>query len=120
MAGMSKVKVISRLFVGMPAFEKGWSRCGLTDEDRRALELLLLHDPKAGAVIQGTNGVRKVRHPLPGRGKSGGVRVFYFDFETLGRIYLLAVIQKGDQGNLTKEERNDLGALIAAMKKGIK
>ncbi len=93
---------------------------GLSDEDRRSLELLLLHDPKAGDLIQGTNGVRKVRHAIPGSGKSGGIRVFYYDYERLGRIYLLAVIQKGDQENLSKDERNELGNLIAAMKRGEK
>jgi hypothetical protein len=71
-------------------------------------------------LIPDTNGVRKIRHGVPGRGKSGGIRVFYYDFDSLGRIYLLAVIQKGDQENLNKEQRNELGAMIAAMKRGLK
>ena len=115
-----KIWNISRLFVGLLAFERAWKEIGLTDEDRRALELTLLDDPKAGTVIQGSNGVRKVRHPIPGKGKSGGIRVFYYDYERLGRIYLLAVIRKGDQENLSKEERNELGGMIAAMKRGKK
>jgi hypothetical protein len=115
-----KVKAISRLFVGLPAFERAWKQYGLTDETRRSLELALLENPKAGVLIPDTNGVRKIRHGVPGRGKSGGIRVFYYDFDSLGRIYLLAVIQKGDQENLNKEQRNELGAMIAAMKRGLK
>ena len=119
-SGGGKISNISRLFVGLRAFERAWSEFGLKDEDRRALELTLLEDPKAGALIQGTNGVRKIRHPIPGKGKSGGIRVFYYDFESLGRIYLLAVIRKSGQENLSKEERNELGGMIAAMKRGMK
>jgi len=34
-------------------------------------------NPKAGDLIQGTGGVRKLRWARGGRGKSGGVRVIY-------------------------------------------
>lgn len=116
----SSLKNISRLFVGVAAFERRWKEYNLSDEIRRALELSLLDDPKAGTIIQGTHGVRKIRHAIDGKGKSGGIRVFYYDFESLSRIYLLAVIQKGDQENLTKDQRNQLGEVILAMKRSLK
>jgi hypothetical protein len=47
----------------------------LTDESYAALQLHLAANPSAGDVIQGTRGLRKVRWAVPGRGKSGGVRV---------------------------------------------
>lgn len=114
----NRTSSVSRLFVGLNAFERAWKAYDLSDEDRRALELMLLDDPKIGAIVQGTNRVRKVRHAVGNKGKSGGIRVFYYDFESLGRIYLLAVILKGDQENLTKGQRNQLGELIAVMKRG--
>lgn len=52
---------------------------GLGDSELARLQSLLLMDPEAGDVIQGTGGARKVRIPLEGRGKSGGGRVIYVD-----------------------------------------
>jgi hypothetical protein len=113
-----EARELSRIFVGLNPFESAWRLLGLTDMDRRALELELLENPKAGVLLSGTNGVRKIRRPYKGSGKSGGIRVFYYDYEKLSRIYLLAVIKKGTKENLSKSERNQLGEMIAAMKKG--
>lgn len=110
---------ISRMFIGLAPFEKAWKEHGLTDEERRALELILLKNPKAGVVIKGTNGIRKIRHAVSGKGKSGGIRVFYFDFEKLGQIYFLAVIKKSEEENLPQEQRNYLGKMISEMKRGL-
>ena len=35
----------------------------------------LARRPKAGRIIEGTGGLRKVRFARPGKGKSGGARV---------------------------------------------
>jgi plasmid stabilization system protein ParE len=49
----------------------------LDDEAMRHVELSLLAEPRAGAVVAGTSGIRKLRTPLPGRGKRGRARVLY-------------------------------------------
>lgn len=49
-----------------------------------------------------------MRFAFEGRGKSGGTRVCYVDFEIKETIYLLAVFAKNELENLTKEERNHL------------
>jgi len=110
---------ICRVFVGLRSFEIAWRILGLTDQDRRCLELVLLEKPNAGILLKGTNGVRKIRRPHQGVGKSNGIRVFYYDLAHLSRIYLLAVIKKGVEENLSKAERNELGQLISAMKNGM-
>ena len=38
----------------------------------------LARRPKAGRIIQGTGGLRKVRFARPGKSKSGGARVIYY------------------------------------------
>ena len=103
---------VKRIFVGLPFFEREWHRIGLSDEDRRALELELLEEPTKGDLIAGTGGIRKIRRPMPGSGKSGGIRVFYYDDSGYLYILLLAVIKKGEKENLTKSERNELAKLI--------
>lgn len=47
----------------------------LADDDYRALQNMLMADPASGDIIPGGGGIRKMRFAMPGRGKSGGVRV---------------------------------------------
>jgi len=106
---------VKRVFVGMPAFEREWVRLGLDDELRRSLEQTLLQNPMAGVLLQETGGIRKVRHALPGRGKSGSIRVFYYDYVAIKHLFFLAVIKKTQQENLGKAERQELKQLIEAV-----
>jgi hypothetical protein len=101
-----------RTFVGLPFFEREWSRLGLTDEDRRALESELLEKPTKGAIIAGTGGIRKIRRPIAGKGKSGGIRVFYYDDGQFCFVLFMAVIAKGEKENLNTAERTELGKLV--------
>lgn len=106
---------MKRTFVELPMFCARWEDLGLNDNDLRRLQAELLADPKVGAVMQGTGSVRKMRFAFEHRGKSGGVRVIYVDFEVYEKIYLLTAYTKNEKDNLTKEERNDLKKLIAIL-----
>ena len=103
---------LSRIFVELPSFMARWKSLGLNDADLLRLEIELLNNPKVGAVLQGTGGVRKVRFAFEDRGKSGSIRVIYIDFEIYEKIFLLTAYAKADQANLTKQERNDLKGLV--------
>lgn len=72
---------MKRSFVELPIFKSRWEALGLNEEDLLRLQIELLADPKVGDVMQGTGGVRKMRFAFEHRGKSGGVRVIYVDFE---------------------------------------
>ena len=72
---------MKRSFIELPIFKSRWEALGLNEEDLLRLQIELLADPKAGDVMQGTGGVRKMRFAFEHRGKSGGVRVIYVDFE---------------------------------------
>ena len=103
---------LSRIFVELPSFIARWKSLGLTDDDLLRLEIDLLSDPKIGAVMQGTGGVRKVRFAFENRGKSSSIRVIYIDFEVYEKIFLLTAYAKADQSSLTKKERNALKGLV--------
>ena len=45
-----------RSFVLTPGFEKSWAAMNLGDDELRVLQNLLIEDPEAGDVIQGTGG----------------------------------------------------------------
>jgi hypothetical protein len=86
---------------------------GMSPEDRAAVVDHLAANPKAGDVMVGTGGARKVRFRRPGTGKSGGYRVMsYFGGKDIP-VFLLAVFAKGDRDNLTQAERNELRVALA-------
>lgn len=72
----------------------------------------LLLDPKIGAVLRGTGGVRKMRFAFEDRGKSGSARIIYVDFEVYEKIFLITAYPKNEKDNLTQSERNELRQMI--------
>lgn len=76
----------------------------------------LAAQPRAGDLIQGTGGIRKLRWARGGRGKSGGVRVIYYFHSDRIPLYLLTVFGKGEKADLSKGERNELAKLVDVLK----
>lgn len=98
---------MKRSFIELPIFKSRWEALGLNEEDLLRLQVELLADPKAGDVMQGTGGVRKMRFAFEHRGKSGGVRVIYVDFEVYEKIYLLTAYTKNEKGSHQEGEERD-------------
>lgn len=111
---------MKRSFVELPIFKSRWEALGLNEEDLLRLQIELLADPKAGDVMQGTGGVRKMRFAFEHRGKSGGVRVIYVDFEVYEKIYLLTAYTKNEKDNLTKKERSEIKQLIEVLEQQLR
>ncbi|MFA7290998.1 MAG: type II toxin-antitoxin system RelE/ParE family toxin [Rhodocyclaceae bacterium] len=87
----------------------------LSDDERRDVLQYLAAHPRAGDLMEGTGGVRKLRWARGGRGKSGGVRVIYcFHSDTLP-LYLLTLFAKNERANLSKAERNALADLVGIL-----
>jgi len=84
----------------------------LSMSERMDVVRYLAEHPKAGDLIEGTGGVRKLRWGRGGQGKSGGVRVIYYVYDATMPLYLLTLFAKGDKANLTKAERNELAGLV--------
>ena len=83
----------------------------LTDEQYTDLQWHLVLDPKAGNVIQGTGGLRKVRWASGSGGKRGGVRVIYFHAASQDQIRLLLIYRKGVKDDLSAAEKKVLRKL---------
>lgn len=88
----------------------------LSDSERKDVIDYLSAHPKAGDLMQGTGGVRKLRWARGGKGKSGGVRVIYYYHSKQMPLYLLTVFGKGEKDNLSKAERNELADLVGVLK----
>jgi len=63
-------------------------------------------NPEKGSVIRGTKGMRKVRWSVPGKGKSGGLRVIYHwdSTEKCPVLFFLFVYRKSEQGDLSAKQ----------------
>ena len=75
----------------------------------------LARRPKAGRLIQGTGGLRKVRFARPGKGKSGGARVIYYYHNDTKPILLLLVYAKAVQDNLTDAQKAQIKKNVSAI-----
>ncbi|MDR2000097.1 MAG: DNA-binding protein [Zoogloeaceae bacterium] len=74
-----------------------------TDAEREAFIDFIAANPEAGDVIPHTEGARKVRWAVSGRGKRGGARVIYFNQLDDGLIVLIAIYVKTARENLPSE-----------------
>jgi len=75
----------------------------------------LARRPRAGRIIQGTGGLRKVRFARPGKGKSGGTRVIYYYHDDSRPILLLLIYAKANQENLTAAQKAQLKKHVDAI-----
>ena len=73
----------------------------LADADRRAVEDYLAAHPRAGSLIEGTGGVRKLRWARDGMGKTGGVGVTYCFHSVAMPLYRLTMVAKNERTNLS-------------------
>ena len=88
------------IFIESPWF-CDWRDVHLSDESFRVIQLQLLRDPEAGALIRGARGLRKLRVSVPGRGKRAGARIIYYYWSAEDRCYLLCGYLKSKASNLT-------------------
>lgn len=80
----------------------------LADDDYAKLQRYLAENPSAGALVEGGGGIRKIRFALPGRGKSGGIRVIYYWSVERGLILMLDIYAKNEQADLTDVQTSRL------------
>ena len=84
----------------------------LDAESYRLLQLRLVADPDAGALIPGTGGLRKIRWQGSGRGKRGGVRAIYYWATSDDVLLMLVVYPKNERDDLSPGQRKVLAALV--------
>ncbi len=76
----------------------------LTDDEYKELQNFLVAHPKAGAIIKGSGGLRKVRWRVKGRGKSGGIRTIYYYHENDSLLLMIYVYEKSKTEDLTPKQ----------------
>ena len=103
------------LFVELPAFAK-YRADYLDDEGFRSLQILLLKNPEAGDVIEGTGGLRKLRYgdARRGKGKRGGLRVIYYWWSAGQQFWLYTLYDKDEVDDLSTKEKKALKDMLKA------
>ncbi|AVR05927.1 hypothetical protein [Pluralibacter gergoviae] len=108
------------LFIELPPFERHRAEY-FSDDDFKAFQQMLLHNPCAGDVIRGAGGLRKIRFADPRRnkGKRGGIRVIYYWYAEKSHFLLFTLYDKEQQDDLTAHQRNILSHLLEQAKQRI-
>ena len=75
----------------------------MSDEEREGIVGFLAANPEAGISLGG--GLRKLRVPRPGGGKSGGYRTIYVFGGDAIPVFLVTVFAKNEKANLTAAEQ---------------
>jgi mRNA-degrading endonuclease RelE of RelBE toxin-antitoxin system len=83
----------------------------LDEAEYRQLQVTLALKPRAGDIIRGSGGLRKIRWSVRGRGKSGGIRVIYY-LVADEEIYFLFAYAKNQQEDLDSGQLRILRNLV--------
>ena len=75
-----------------------------------------MENPKAGVILRGSGGIRKLRWAAHGKGKSGGVRIIYYWAKQAEHIYLLTLYSKGEQENIDAATLKRIAKLLETLK----
>ena len=111
---------MKRTFIETQIFSKRWRESKLNDEDLTELQKFILKNPQAGDIIQGTGGLAKLRFALPGKGKSGGIRVLYVDFIRQEKVILVNCYSKSVKDTISDKERAEYKSLIKSLKEELR
>lgn len=78
----------------------------------------IAENPKAGSIISGTGGARKVRWQSNAhQGKRGGARIIYYFHDENMPIFLFTAYGKNMRENISNDEKSALKMLIKALVK---
>ena len=101
--------------VETPTFQRQVAKL-LEDDEWQELIGVLAETPEAGDPVPGTGGVRKLRFGTRGQGKSGGIRVIYYIFDTELPVYALLAYGKGEQVKLSADQKRKIAEFARAIK----
>lgn len=101
---MTKLQTV----VELPEFQRR-AKAIMSDSEREAAIVWIAENPEAGTSLGG--GLRKVRIPREGGGKSGGFRTMYVFGGYHMPIFLITVFAKNEKANLSAKEQAEAVAL---------
>lgn len=101
--------MMRRTFLELPAFTRLVKARQLSDVEVTELQTGIMRG--GGSTMPGTAGLKKIRCGTSGRGKRGGWRVVFADYDRLEMTVLIWAYPKGMQGDLTAVQKRQLRAV---------
>jgi hypothetical protein len=103
------------IFVELPAFSR-YRAAYLDDAGFNGLQDAMMKNPESGDMIEGTGGLRKLRHgdPRRGKGKRGGLRVIYYWWASRSQFWLFTLYDKDEMEDLSSDEKRALKGMLKA------
>ena len=98
--------------IALKSFRKAVKKL-FSEAELESLIHFLSQFPEKGDVIPGTNGLRKLRWALAGKGKRGGSRVIYYYHRPELEVLLLTAYAKNDKEDLSAQDKKLLAGIIA-------
>lgn len=94
------------LFIELPAFSRYQAEY-LDDDAFLALQHAMMKHSAAGGVIEGTGGMRKLRHgdSRRGKGKRGGQRVIYYWWDGGSQFWLFTLFDKDEMNDFSTKAK---------------
>jgi hypothetical protein len=89
----------------------------ISEDDYKIFQEELLKDPKAGSVIPGFGGLRKIRLGYHGKGTRSGLRIDYLDIPEAECLHLLVIYPKSVKKDLTPDQKREIRELVNILKK---
>lgn len=107
------VQNMDALFIELPPFER-YRKDYLTDELFHGFQQELMKNPEAGAVMEGTGGLRKLRFvdERRNKGKRGGLRVIYYWWSGGSQFWLFTLYGKHEQSDLSPQHKKALKQML--------
>lgn len=101
----------------LPLFKVIREAAGLTDSDLEIIKSEAIKYKDTADKVKGLNSARKLRIVLPwnNKGKSGGGRVIFVNIISADKIYLVYLITKSEQEDLTPEEFKRVKKVVNAL-----
>jgi hypothetical protein len=105
-------------FIELPAFTRRLREYELTDDWLADLQSDLIEGRGRLYRPRQLAGFHKKRVPHPGRGKGkrGGLRVYYMPYEDLGIVVLALLTDKDIEANISTQEQERLRATAATLR----
>lgn len=110
-----------RLFIESLTFSKEIKQLikenKISENDYKKLQEELLKNTKAGSVIPGLGGLRKIRLGYHGKGTRSGLRIDYLDIPEAECLHLLVIYPKSVKKDLTPYQKKEIRELVKILKK---
>jgi len=84
----------------------------LSDDEYKDFQSFIAANPASGDIIPRSNGLRKLRWSIKGKGKRGGSRIIYYWVKPKDTVLMLFLFKKNEQSNLTVDQLKRLKSII--------